>query len=705
MKLSELYTTGTVAKSETNSAIAYVCTRTLDEMYPDTNMEFDTSILLSNGSTSEMLNCGALGVNFTAYNNNNTLYNGEPTVNITFLGTAIVKEWNNYIYGINLSQKTVCIDPSYGGTWDFIKNARFVTNIVTSDNIDTNNYEQFDLNSTTNGIYNFNSTFVAPVFSYKTSNTQRDVGGTINNPITLTGDNQKRICGAAFRVYACNYTKYLQNSDTITNTYIGILVFVYKINDEYFLLQSPISYPNSGFKPWSFTTGEKLTIGGFNKFNNGISGFLPVNDETKGAFAFRVAYSGNFVSCCNYFVTTNCALYTLNSCGLRWITDDISNITTAGAFRNTVNLGKMSNNGIISHTEWINTEYGIQQSDNPNKDTTYENIPSRSKNDELLDDIDDIELGYNLYGNGFVNYYQVTISNLSTISTSISNETEKTGLLNNVISLKSYIIPTSAFTLGTIAEPIKLNGVQVLESAPKIVSNSMKFHLGDYTISGKYGSLQNPHFLDKPPYTLIELYVPFCGIVQLPDKCMYNTISVDLLSDLYSGGCIAVIKCNNSIVATKTGIIGFDVPLSAFNNAELSHALLNNVMATIPIASNLIQSGATGNINGIVNNTTNGINNIVSMYHTENQNYTSVIGASGGKSEYALPSQCYVKISTKIAKYPTNYVHNVGKPCRKTKKLSDCIGFTVCENVNVNISATGTEKQMIKQLLENGIYI
>lgn len=336
----------------------------------------------------------------------------------------------------------------------------------------------------------------------------------------------------------------------------------------------------------------------------------------------------------------------------------------------------------------------------------HENADSPSGGD-LNDDIDDTVLGRDLYGNGFVNYYQVTAGNLTDISTAISNETEKTGLLNNVISLKSYVVPTSAFLSAgsTTAAPITLNGVTVLESAPKIVAHNMCFHLGDYTINGRYGSATSPHFLDKNPYTLIELYIPFCGIITLPDKCMYNTISVDLLSDLFSGGCIAVVKCNGAIVAEKSGIIGYDIPLSAINTAEMSHALLNNVMASVNIGANTIVSGATGNVSGILSGAISGANNMMSMYHTANLNYTSVVGNSGAKSEYALPPQCYVKTSAKIAKYPDNYAHTVGKPCYKTKKLSDCKGFTVCENVNINVSATATEKQMIKQLLENGVYI
>ena len=715
MALSDLYTTGSVAKKfSANSVIAGVYTRTFDEIFLNVNTEFDTSILFNNGSTSEMLNNGAYGNNFTAYNLDNLLYNGEPTQKIEFLGCAIVENLPDELTAINLSRKTTTKNPDYGYDWNSIKDCRFIINVVSSENIDYTDYVLFDVSQTSNIVYNFNTTYVIPYFYYKETNEQSGDSGYVHNPETLIGNgtdgnNGNRICSASFSVYTSDYNKYMSNTTEIQHTYIGKIVFAYRINGEYFLVNSPLNSPDYGYKHFCFTennANEYLTIGGFGDFENGIGGFLPKSDETKGAFAFETDSSHSYRKNSNYFVTVNCAIYTLNSCGLRWILSDV--LTTAKSFRENVRLGVMDENGIVNHKEWIVGETAIQASDNPNKDTNYDNIPDRNNNSgDLNDDIDDTLLGHDLYVNGFVNYFQVTAGNLTDISTAISNETEKTGLLNNVISLKSYVVPTSAFLSAgsTISAPIKINGVTVLESAPKIIAHSMKFHLGDYTINGRYGNLSNPHFLDKNPYTIIELYIPFCGIVTLPDKCMYNTISVDLLSDLFSGGCIAVVKCNGAIVAEKSGIIGYDIPLSSLNTAELSHALLNNVLKSVDIGANTIISGATGNIGGILSGAMSGANNMLSMYHTANLNYTTIVGNSGSKSEYALPPQCYVKITTKIIKYPDNYIHNVGKPCYKNKKLADCKGFTMCENVNINVSATVTEKQMIKQLLETGIYI
>ena len=168
MKLSELYTTGTVARSV--GSIAPVCTRTIDEMYTDVSMEFDTSILLCNGSTSEMLNKGAYGSNFTAYTANGSLQNGEPTSPINFLGCVIVRDWDGD-NPLNLTRKIISKGDIYGATWDDVKNLRFVINVVSSEGISESKYQPFDITTTSNIIYDFNSTFVEPNFNYSKQNT------------------------------------------------------------------------------------------------------------------------------------------------------------------------------------------------------------------------------------------------------------------------------------------------------------------------------------------------------------------------------------------------------------------------------------------------------------------------------------------------------------------------------------------------------
>ena len=714
MKLSDLYTNGTVAKKENGGNVAYVCTKTIDELYPNLNMEFDTSILLSNGSTSEMLNNGAYGQNFTAYNYNNTLYNGEPTKPIIFLGTVIARDWSELIIGINITRKTVCASPNIGGSWNDVKNARFVLNIVSADNIGYNDYTQYDMATASNTVYNFNSTVVSTNFYYKTNNLQIDDGLSTKNPLNLSGDNSKRIYDAKFYVYANDYNKYMPNYQNINNSEIGRLLFVYQINGEFYLLSSPIFIPDSGFSHYCFTNNditEYLTIGGFSNFENGNTGFLPENDEKKGAFAFQGTYSGQFVQCCNYFVTANCALYTLNSCGLRWITIDISDIYNAETFRNNVKLGKMNSDGIISHKEWIVGEQAIQASDNPNKDTSYDNIPDRPATGD--NDNDDIEsVGYGYFSNTVMGtlYSLYNKLDLEKIAQWFYNQTEKIDIANNVISLKEIPFSLSALNIVPIDTDLKIGGVNVTYNNENIkvgqivspATTSVSVTFGEFNIP----RLSNT-FLDYSPYTKYELLLPFAPTpVTLPDWCVNKTVQAIFLYDIYTTSCQYVIECNGERICSVSGIFGIDRPISAQNVALKDASRLSAQVATASSVLGGVMSSASGNIGGIVSGAIGGVSALSQMIMSGKQNYMYTVGANGDSSSVGLCHAVHLKITRTLSAEDSNFTHVYGRPLCKYKKLSSVTGYTKCDNVNTTgLSCSENEKQLIKRLLETGIYI
>ena len=713
MKLSDLYTTGTVAKKENNANVAYVCTKTIDELYPNLNMEFDTSILLSNGSTSEMLNNGAYGSNFTAYNYNNTLYNGAETKPIIFLGTVIVRDWSELVIGINLTRKTVCVYPHIGGSWNDVKNARFVLNIISSDGIGYNDYTPYDMSTATNTVYNFNSTIVSTNFYYKTNNLQGDTGLNTKNPLNLSGDNSKRIYDAKFFVYANNYNKYMPNNENIYNSEIGGLLFVYQINGEFYLLKTPIFMPDSGFRHYCFTNNEiteYLTIGGFSNFENGNKGFLPEDDEKKGAFAFKSTYSGQFVRYCNYFVTANCALYTLNSCGLRWITTDISDIYNAETFRNNVKLGKMNSNGIISHKEWITGESGIQASDNPNKDTSYDNIPDRPTSTNDNDDIESV--GYGYFSNTVMGtlYSLYNKLDLEKIAQWFYNQTEKIDIANNVISLKEIPFSLSTLNIVPLDTDLKIGGVNVTYNNENIkvgqivspATTSVSVLFGEFNIPRLSGT-----FLDYSPYTKYELLLPFAPTpVVLPDWCVNKTVSAIFLYDIYTTACQYVIECNGERICSVSGIFGVDRPISAQNVALKDASRLSAQVATASSVLGGVMSSATGNIGGIVSGAIGGVSALSQMIMSGKQNYMYTVGANGDSSSVGLCHAVHLKITRTLSAEDSNFTHVYGRPICKYKKLSSVTGYTKCDNVNTTgLSCSENEKQMIKRLLETGIYI
>ena len=761
MKLSDLYTTGTVAKRNNDgSTVAYVCTKTLAELYPDLGMEFDTTILLNNGSTSELLNTGAFGQTATAYNKSNTLYNGEPSSKIQYLGCCVIREWGFGTF-INLSKHLIS-----GGSWDSNFKLRFVINVISNENIGYNDYQPFNINESTNVVYDFNSTYVVCNFGYKKTNTTRDISGYVQNPHELDGtgtdgDTGKRICYDEYSVMATAYNKYLVDTANISKSNIGELAFVYLINGDYFLVRKPLYVPDSGYNHVGVTIDSikyYLTIGGFKKFDNGISGFLPENDETKGAFAFRNSSGGQFVNCTNYFVTSNCAEYVLNSCGLRWVTTEA--ISTAKNFRDNVRLGVMDKNGIINHKEWIIGESGIQASDNPNKDTSYDNIPDRPTpgGDDKDDDSDDINFGYMFSGAGaFTNLWYCTQKDLADLRQWFLGADAQHPIpegfdpMPSIIGLFQYPISLG----GDVLEEIKFRtssglivstGVQ----AARGLSTNLKFDLGSINIPARMRERGVP-FLDYE--STVECYVPFCGVFQLDTQTVIGkTLSCTLWMSPATGECNCIVyTISNGIkapVAYGSGNMSSQIPISSNGWGSYAAALKN---ATIQ-KNQIISGVATGGISSVLSTAGSLSSNLdiaeqissasigtkfgaaglalggagaalgllstgikayqdinaanVGIRHLKASNGTSINGAFSGQSAWNYPMTPYVKISRPHYKKPNNYAHTQGIPLVEAKKLSECSGFTMCVGADLTgITATQTERDIISAYLTNGIIV
>lgn len=332
--------------------------------------------------------------------------------------------------------------------------------------------------------------------------------------------------------------------------------------------------------------------------------------------------------------------------------------------------------------------------------------PGREPQRDNKDKIDDMALGYTGYANGFVNYYQITSGQLEKVSQAISSDTEHLNLINSVVSLKSYAINTNAYIGSSKADTVKINGVDTQASANRIVVTEGAYHIGSVQVLGQYGTSYKPHFLDFAPYTSIEVYIPYCGTIPLPDKVMYHSIDVYIVADIFSGACKGVVKMDGDIVAEKAGMIGYDVPLTAQATAQMAAALKQAVLTGVAQSAKATVAIATKNVPGAVGSVASGLSNVSQSNYASNDNYTRQVGATTDRMEYAMPAYCFLKIYSPDAVVPPNYERTFGRPCAKTKRLGDCSGLTICGRVDISgISATAREKEIILRTLQNGVRI
>ena len=625
-----------------------------------------------------------------------------------------------------------------GASWDSNFKLRFVINVISNENIGYNDYQPFNIDDSTNVVYDFNSTYVVCNFGYKKTNTTRDISGYVQNPHELDGtgtdgDTGKRICYDEYSVMATAYNKYLVDTANISKSNIGELAFAYLINGDYFLVRKPLYVPDSGYSHMGVTIDSNkyyLTIGGFKEFDNGISGFLPENDETKGAFAFRNSSSGQFVNCTNYFVTSNCAEYVLNSCGLRWVTTE--SISTAKNFRDNVRLGVMDKNGIINHKEWITGESGIQASDNPNKDTSYDNIPDRPSpgGDDKDDDSDDINFGGSYAGLGaFAKFYLCSGLAVSELNSWINGRSpdwpENFDPMTQIISVSRFATDISSASYGSTT--IKFHTAAGTEIDTKISAlhgngDNIELDLGSVNIPLRMKERGIP-FLDYE--STIELYIPACGTFILdPQTVLGSTLSVKMWLSTSTGECnsIAYVIRNGvkAPVAYGSGSLAVSMPITSIGwgsyLAAVTNATIKYSFGSLGVAGSgtqLIGGMKSGNqyaeasgLPGMMSSFQNMAQAEQNLAHLKNSSFTSVSGSFGSTASWNYPFNAYVKITRRHFKKPSNYAHTRGIPLVETKTLSDCSGFTICVNADItSINATIQEKNMIVEALNNGVIV
>lgn len=326
---------------------------------------------------------------------------------------------------------------------------------------------------------------------------------------------------------------------------------------------------------------------------------------------------------------------------------------------------------------------------------------------------DDIEtVGYGYFSNVVMGtlYSLYNKLDLEKIAQWFYNQTEKIDIANNVISLKEIPFSLSTLNIVPLDTDLKIGGVNVTYNNENIkvgqivspATTSVSVLFGEFNIP----RLSNT-FLDYSPYTKYELLLPFAPTpVTLPDWCVNKTVSAIFLYDIYTTACQYVIECNGERICSVSGIFGVDRPISAQNVALKDASRLSAQVATASSVLGGVLSASTGNIGGIMSGAIGGVSALSQMIMSGKQNYMYTVGANGDSSSVGLCHAVHLKITRTLSAEDSNFNHVYGRPLCKYKKLSSVSGYTKCDNVNTNgLSCSENEKQMIKRLLENGIYI
>lgn len=210
---------------------------------------------------------------------------------------------------------------------------------------------------------------------------------------------------------------------------------------------------------------------------------------------------------------------------------------------------------------------------------------------------------------------------------------------------------------------------------------------------------QNKNFLDYKPYTEARLYIPYIGIIPIDTaEFMGHEISVKMIVDFVTGACAAMVYKDGIICLYSSGTIGVSIPFSGTNSAAFANSVLSGLIGG---TADVITGAMTGNAGQAVAGAAKAI---YSEFNTATQYQSG--GSSTPNCGNWEPQYCYFIIDRPIPIVPENYGHFIGYACEITGALTSFSGFTVIgAPVLDSIGATDTEKDMIRTLMQEGIYL
>lgn len=252
---------------------------------------------------------------------------------------------------------------------------------------------------------------------------------------------------------------------------------------------------------------------------------------------------------------------------------------------------------------------------------------------------------------------------------------------------KVYATPVDAGTA-----TIKVGYLDSEVPSAYIEQQYVEVDCGTVNLGEQFGNV-----FDYSPFTSVQLYLPFVGIVPLNvGDVMRGSISVKYGVDVLTGACLAMVSVsrdmNNAVLYQYSGNCAVQYPIS-------SGSYMGIVSSIISIAGGITATIATG---GGAAPIALGAAGAVMGAHTNIQHsgsFSGNSGAMGGKIPYLIITRPQTKVSDRFEEmegYPTNEYVTVG----------ECSGYVRARAAHViNVNATDEELNQINDLLISGIII
>lgn len=233
-------------------------------------------------------------------------------------------------------------------------------------------------------------------------------------------------------------------------------------------------------------------------------------------------------------------------------------------------------------------------------------------------------------------------------------------------------------------------------------SNILSNTVSNQYVEKSFGSIKiNRYYnniLDYAPYTKIQIYLPYIGIVDLDvNDIMNGTLTVKYRIDVLTGTCLARLIVRRGDYEAElynfAGNCAIQLPISG---GSYSSIIANSIGIAGSIGATVATGGALAPVlvGSVVSAVTNSHVNV---------SHSGTIGSNAGAMGV---NNAYLIITRPKPHEAKKYNVFYGKPSNKTVTLKSCSGYTRVKDVHIdNIVATDNELSMIEELLKSGVII
>lgn len=243
----------------------------------------------------------------------------------------------------------------------------------------------------------------------------------------------------------------------------------------------------------------------------------------------------------------------------------------------------------------------------------------------------------------------------------------------------------------------------------------IKYKVSNYYVIADF-KITGDSFLDYEPYTMYELFIPYCSWVKLnPDQVLNHRLIVYYTIQVEDGSANAYVYdvTDNKLIYTSTCQLGVRIGITATNNEEISASRkANNLNLTLGLVSSVASIGIgayTGNATAVVGGVLSGAKSITSFVNNNSQLFDRAQATFGnGNSGMYSSQECILrKTRLKPKNYNDDFSKIFGKPLNSFEKLGDLSGYTIVEDEHLENfgSSTKSESDEIKTILKTGVIL